>query len=109
MRITGSWLLATGFFHMLTRPWLLVILLAVLLPSGCSSSRNPSTAQAPLIRVKLLSSLDTVLVTAHQPPVVRAASDAMAHVMQFPSGQPVQVLLAADNMWRIGGVPAGAG
>jgi len=86
-----------------------MILLAVLLPSGCSSSRNSPSGQPPLIRVKLLSNVDQALVTANAPPVVRAQSDAGAHEMAFPAGRAVGIVLASDGMWRIGNVPAGSG
>jgi stage II sporulation protein D len=92
----------------LTRRWLLVLLLAVLLPSGCST-QNASNGQAPLIRVKLLNAVEQALLTTNSPPVVRAASDAAAHTMAFPPGQPVNVILAPDGIWRIGNVPAGSG
>ncbi len=93
----------------LTRHWLLVLLLAILLASGCSSNHNATTGQPPLIRVKLLTSVDSVLVTASEPPVVRAASDAGAHVVDLWPKQAVQIVLATDGRWRIGGVPSGEG
>jgi stage II sporulation protein D len=92
----------------LKRMWLLLMLLGVLAPAGCSSRKVPAP-QTPLIRVKILASQDQVLVTASSPPMVRAQSDATARLMQFPPGQPVQVLLAADGFWRVGNVPAGSG
>src|SRR3954469_8804480 len=93
-----------------SRVWLLIILLAILLPSGCSSSHTEPSGHPPLIRVKLLSSVDQALVTASEPPIVRAASDAGAHVMSlWPKQQQVQIVLAADGRWRIGGVMAGEG
>ena len=96
-------------FMVLTRRWLLMLLLAVLVPSGCSTTQNPSTGQAPLIRVKLLTSVDSAMLTTNAPPIVRAASDAAAHTMEFPAGQRVQIILGPDGMWRIGMVPAGSG
>ena len=78
------------------RSWL-ILALALLLPAGCSSNRPVQQVQAPIIRVKLLSSVDQVLVSASQPPMVCAASDAEAHTMSFPENQKVQILLAADG------------
>src|SRR3954451_17852108 len=66
-----------------SRTWLAIILLAILIASGCSRSRNQPTGQTPFIRVKLQSAVDQALVTASDPPVVRAASDAGAHVMSL--------------------------
>jgi stage II sporulation protein D len=88
---------------------LLTLLCLTLLPAGCSSSRNAPSNTAPLIRVKLFSAVDQVLMTAAQPPIVRAGSDAAAHQVAFPPGQPVQIMLAGDGAWRIGGVPSGSG
>ena len=66
------------------RRWLLMSLLFLLLPAGCSDTHTTPTSQAPLIRVKLLSNVDQVLVTANQPPVVRASSDAGGAPHEFP-------------------------
>lgn len=92
-----------------SRVWLLVILLAILLPSGCSSSHTPTTGQPPLIRVKILSGLDRVLVAANTPPTVRAQSDATAHIMPLQPGRPYEIVIASNGMWSIGGVLSGTG
>src|SRR5262245_48977339 len=93
----------------LLRAWMLILLLCLLLPAGCTPSRPTATGQPPLIRVKILSNLDSLLVTASSPPTVRAQSDATGRLMNFPAGQPVQIVLSANGMWLIGNVPSGSG
>src|SRR5438876_2575879 len=87
-------------------PWV-VVLLAVLLPAGCAKTVPPAT-RGPIVHVRLLSSQDQVLLTANEPPALRAGSDTSPRSVPFPQNQAVQVILAPDG-WRIGNMPAGSG
>src|SRR5262245_34998800 len=87
-------------------PWV-VILIGLLLPAGCAKTVPPAT-HGPIVHVRLLGSQDQVLLTANQPPTLRAGSDTSPRVVTFPQNQAVQVMLASDG-WRVGNMPAGTG
>jgi stage II sporulation protein D len=85
-----------------------VLVLAFLLPAGCTRTVAPAT-RGPLVHVRLLASQDQVLLTAQAPPTLRCSSDPAPRAVALPAGQPVQVLLGGDGTWRIGNMPAGSG
>lgn len=70
------------------------------------SRENPAilsnAAGVPLVRVRLLQSLDSVTLTATHPPTVRTSTDDTPRPLQFPN-TPVSVSLGPSG-WRIGSV-----
>jgi stage II sporulation protein D len=84
------------------------LLLLLIIPAGCSSSRQTPNAGAPTMRVRLLANQEQILVTATSNPRVRPVSDAKPRSLQFPLGQAVQIMLGADG-WRVGNIPLGSG
>jgi len=84
------------------------MLMFLIVPAGCSSTRHAPATPAPVMRVRLLSNQDQVLMTASAQPKLRTASDVRPRALQFPLGQAVQIMLSGDG-WRVGGVPLGGG
>ena len=84
------------------------LFLLLIVPAGCSSSQQRSASTAPMLRVRLMANQEQVLVTATANPRVRAVNEAKTRPLQFPLGQAVQIVLAADG-WRVGNVAVGGG
>jgi stage II sporulation protein D len=88
----------------------LIFAMLVFVPAGCRQSAGaaPNGAGAPIVRVKLLEKQDQIVLTAAQPPVVRASADPSAHRLNIPGGSSVAITLAPQG-WQAGGVDLGAG
>lgn len=93
----------------LSLPTAFLILPAILLV-GCSTTlnRNVAATNPPIIRVRLLMSIDQLVVTASQPPVYRTESDPTPRVLGLPKGTPIQVSLTPAG-WRVGSTILGSG
>jgi len=85
-------------------PFLLLFHLAC---SRETPSMLSNAAGVPLVRVRLLQSLQSVTVTASQPPTVRTSTDNTPRPLQFPDS-PVSVSLGPSG-WKIGSVTLSPG
>jgi stage II sporulation protein D len=78
--------------------------------AGCSSHwTKPVPMHGPIVRVRLSGPQDQALVKATQPPLISSSSDTQPRSFSFPADASVQVVLAPDGAWRVGGIAAGSG
>ncbi len=77
----------------------------LLLPLACSQHHLPPTASnsAPLVRVRLLAGRDAITLRATQSPMVKAASEKSALLLNLPPKTDIELKLV-DNRWHIGDV-----
>jgi stage II sporulation protein D len=86
-----------------------VVLLGLLLGSGCMQHPPTTSEKAPPIRVRLIASTDQVLVSATAPPLVTSTGEGQARRLDFPAnGNGVPVTLSPSG-WRIGSATFAAG
>jgi stage II sporulation protein D len=71
-------------------------------------NRNVAATNPPIVRVRLLTSLDAVTVIASEPPVYRTESDPTPRVLGLPKGVPIVVKLNSAG-WQVGGTTLGSG
>ena len=90
---------------------MMLILLIGALISCAPQSATLSANHAPLIRVKVLQSVDTVTLVGNDETSVQVGGETQPHRLRFPSGTPVAVTRGHDG-WHIGNIilggPAGA-
>lgn len=95
----------------MARPILRALFPLLLLFHLACSRENPAmlsnAAGVPLVRVRLLQSLNSVTVAASQPPTVRTSADNTPRPLQFPNS-PVSVSLDSSG-WRIGSITLSPG
>src|SRR5437879_12247339 len=80
------------------------LLPTLLLGIGCSTTlnRNVAATNPPIIRVRLLTSLDQVVVIASEQPVCRTESDPTPRLLGLPKGTPFRAALTGHG-WRSDG------
>jgi stage II sporulation protein D (peptidoglycan lytic transglycosylase) len=94
----------------LLRPAAHSVLPGLLLFVGCSTSlnRNIAATNPPIMRVRLLQSLDQIAVVASEPPLYRTESDPTPRLLGLPKNMPILIALTPAG-WRVGNTTLGSG
>jgi stage II sporulation protein D len=108
LRRQGRWLLVGAVLAAAPLFWA---------PVGCSQNGTTSgpapgdrASNEPRVRVRLLAAQTQALLSATEPPIVRAAAGASGpNRLNIPSGSQVALTLSKAGAWTIGDVPLGSG
>jgi hypothetical protein len=86
----------------MTKPGLTGLLICLLLaPAGCSPNLKRPGGNVPIIRVRIFSNQQQVIVSASSPPLVSSSADSQPRRLEFPGGASVPLTLSPSG-WRIG-------